>query len=75
MHEISLVRNIFSTLENEFSEDELRKIKTINVKTGVLSNIEPILMQSTFEAVTATDSPSVLRRQISHRNPADSDIL
>lgn len=57
MHEISLVRNIFRTLENEFSEDELKKIKTINVKAGVLSNIEPILMQSAFEAVTATDSP------------------
>lgn len=57
MHEISLIRNIFRTLENEFSEDELGKIKTINVKAGVLSNIEPILMQSAFEAVTATDSP------------------
>ena len=57
MHEISLVRNIFRTLENEFSEDELGKIKTINVKAGVLSNIEPILMQSALEAVTATDSP------------------
>ena len=57
MHEISLVRNIFRTLENEFSEDELGKIKTINLKAGALSNIEPILMQSAFEAVTATDSP------------------
>ena len=57
MHEVSLVRNIFRTLENEFSEDELGKIKTVNLKVGVLSNIEPILMQNAFEAVTATDSP------------------
>ncbi len=57
MHEISLVRNIFRTLESEFSEEELSKIKTVNLKVGVLSNIEPILMQNAFEAVTATDSP------------------
>jgi hydrogenase nickel incorporation protein HypA/HybF len=57
MHEISLVRNIFRTLENEFSEEELSKIKAVNLKVGVLSNIEPILMQNAFEAVTATDSP------------------
>jgi hydrogenase nickel incorporation protein HypA/HybF len=57
MHEISLVRNIFRTLESEFSTEEVEKIKTVNLKVGVLSNIEPVLMQSAFEAVTATDSP------------------
>jgi hydrogenase nickel incorporation protein HypA/HybF len=57
MHEISLVRNIFRTLESEFSTEELAKIKTVNLKVGVLSNIEPILMQNAFEAVTSTDSP------------------
>jgi hydrogenase nickel incorporation protein HypA/HybF len=57
MHEISLVRNIFRTLEGEFSEGELSRIKTINLRVGKLSNVEPILMQNAFEAVTATDSP------------------
>ncbi len=61
MHEISLVRNIFRTLENEFSEAEIEQIKTIKLKVGTLSNIEPTLMQNAFEAVTATDFPQYRR--------------
>lgn len=52
MHEISLVRNIFRTLEAEFEENELQKISQIDLKVGLLSNVEPILMQNAFEAVT-----------------------
>ncbi|MDW3197089.1 MAG: hydrogenase maturation nickel metallochaperone HypA [Cytophagales bacterium] len=52
MHEISLVRNIFRTLEAEFREDELDKLNQIDLTVGVLSNVEPILMQNAFEAVT-----------------------
>ena len=52
MHEISLVRNIFRTLEAEFEENELNKLKQIDLKVGLLSNVEPILMQNAFEAVT-----------------------
>jgi hydrogenase nickel incorporation protein HypA/HybF len=57
MHEISLVRNIFRTLENEFSEAELHRLKAINLTVGKLSNVEPVLMQNAFDAVTATDTP------------------
>lgn len=52
MHEISLVRNIFKTLEAEFEKDELEKLSQIDLKVGLLSNVEPILMQNAFEAVT-----------------------
>ena len=52
MHEISLVRNIFRTLESEFREDELERLSQIDLKVGLLSNVEPILMQNAFEAVT-----------------------
>ena len=52
MHEISLVRNIFRTLEAEFEEKELEKLSQIDLKVGLLSNVEPILMQNAFEAVT-----------------------
>jgi len=55
MHEISLVRNIFRTLESHFSPEELEKINTIDLKVGLLSNVEPILMQSAFEAVVNTE--------------------
>lgn len=57
MHEISLVRNIFRTLENEFSTEELNRMTAINLRVGKLSNVEPILMNNAFEAVTAVDCP------------------
>ncbi len=57
MHEISLVRNVFNTLHHEFDDETIPKIKRIKIIAGVLSNIEPILMQNAFEAVVATDAP------------------
>ncbi|HMQ47155.1 MAG TPA: hydrogenase maturation nickel metallochaperone HypA [Saprospiraceae bacterium] len=56
MHEVSLVRNIFSTLEAEFSEAELQKLTGIDLKIGLLSNVEPMLMQNAFEAVTTAEN-------------------
>ena len=55
MHEISLVRNIFNTLEAEFSQEELQRLSAIDLKVGLLSNVEPTLMQSAFEAVTSAE--------------------
>ena len=57
MHEISLVRNIFRTLENEFPKEALDRMTAINLRVGLLSNVEPILMNNAFEAVTTVDSP------------------
>lgn len=50
MHEISLVRNIFRTLEDEFP-GETERIRKISLTAGILSNVQPILMQNAFEAV------------------------
>lgn len=50
MHEISLVRNIFSTLEEEFPE-KIDRIRGIYLRVGLLSNVQPILMQNAFNAV------------------------
>ena len=50
MHEISLVRNIFKTLEEEFP-GEIDKVRGIHLTVGLLSNVQPILMQNAFEAV------------------------
>ena len=55
MHEISLVRSIFNTLEAEFSKEELDTLTRIDLKVGELSNVEPILMQNAFEAVIAAE--------------------
>jgi hydrogenase nickel incorporation protein HypA/HybF len=59
MHEISLVRNIFNTLRSEFTAEEVNSIRRINLTAGVLSNIEPRLMQNAFEAVIATELPQL----------------
>jgi hydrogenase nickel incorporation protein HypA/HybF len=50
MHEISLVRNIFKTLEDEFP-GETDRVRGIHLTVGLLSNIQPILMQNAFEAI------------------------
>lgn len=50
MHEISLVRNIFNTLENEFP-GRGQHLRGIYLKVGELSNIQPVLMQNAFAAV------------------------
>ncbi|HHG86228.1 MAG TPA: hydrogenase maturation nickel metallochaperone HypA [Bacteroidetes bacterium] len=55
MHEISLVRNIFNTLESEFSKTELDTMTAIDLKVGLLSNVEPALMQNAFDAVTSAE--------------------
>jgi hydrogenase nickel incorporation protein HypA/HybF len=54
MHEISLVRNIFTTLEDEFP-GEIDRVRGIYLTVGLLSNVQPILMQSAFEAVLEDD--------------------
>jgi hydrogenase nickel incorporation protein HypA/HybF len=50
MHEVSLVRNIFSTLEEEFPE-KMDRLRGIHLRVGLLSNVQPILMQNAFNAV------------------------
>jgi hydrogenase nickel incorporation protein HypA/HybF len=64
MHEISLVRNIFNTLDAQYPKEELAAIKSIYLKVGVLSNIQAVLMQNAFEAVTATDAPQYAHAQL-----------
>jgi len=50
MHEISLVRNIFRTLEEEFPDD-FGQIRDIYLTVGLLSNVQPIAMENAFQAV------------------------
>jgi hydrogenase nickel incorporation protein HypA/HybF len=55
MHEISLVRNIFRTIEEQFPDSPPEKVKCIYLRAGELSNVQPILMQNAFEAVVQDD--------------------
>jgi hydrogenase nickel incorporation protein HypA/HybF len=51
MHEASLIQNIFDILESKFSKEALGTLERIDLQVGLLSNVEPILMQSAFDAV------------------------
>ncbi|RMF01667.1 MAG: hydrogenase maturation nickel metallochaperone HypA, partial [Bacteroidetes bacterium] len=55
MHEISLVRQIFRTLDEQFTPTELQALKRIKLKVGLLANVEPTLLQNAYAAVLATD--------------------
>jgi hydrogenase nickel incorporation protein HypA/HybF len=55
MHEISLVRTIFRTLDDNFSDEELERVIAIDLKVGPLANVEPVLLQNAFEAVVEED--------------------
>jgi hydrogenase nickel incorporation protein HypA/HybF len=50
MHELSLVRSIFSTLEQELTTEALQKVMQVDLKIGLLANVEPILLQNAFSA-------------------------
>ncbi|WP_339715159.1 hydrogenase maturation nickel metallochaperone HypA [uncultured Kriegella sp.] len=50
MHETSIVNSILRTLEQEFETEKLNKMKTIHLKVGILSNIEPRLLYNAYEA-------------------------
>lgn len=50
MHELSLVKSIFSTLEAELAIEELAKVAEVELKIGLLANVEPILLQNAFTA-------------------------
>lgn len=54
MHEISLVRNIFKTLESEFP-DKMHMLKRVQLKAGILSNVQPILMENAWQAVLESE--------------------
>ena len=52
MHEVSLIRTVFSTLESEFTHEELERLEAIDLQVGLLSNVEPTLLKNAFAAVT-----------------------
>ncbi len=56
MHEVSIVRSIIKTLEQEFEEEKMNRMKAIHIKVGILSNIEPRLLQNAYEAQSLFES-------------------
>ena len=50
MHEVSLVQNLIQTLEETYP-NKMEQIRHVQLSAGLLSNVQPILMQNAFEAV------------------------
>ncbi len=64
MHEISLVRHIFRTLDEQFTAGQRASITAIRLRVGLLSSVEPVLMQNAFEAVVDTEYPAYARARL-----------
>lgn len=62
MHEVSVVRNIFKTLEEAYP-DRFENIVKVEIEAGLLSNIQPILIQNAFEALCA-ESPELKKVEV-----------
>ncbi len=56
MHEVSIVQQIISTLENTLSAEEQNKIEKIFIHVGELSNVQPILLVNAFEALQEAEN-------------------
>lgn len=54
MHELSIVKDIFDTLKEAYP-DRYEQISKINIEAGLLSNVQPILIQNAFEAYILDD--------------------
>lgn len=55
MHETGIVQEIFDTLREEYP-DRYQEIVKIRLEAGLLSNIQPILIQNAFEAYITGDA-------------------
>ena len=49
MHEIYLVKNIFDRIQEEFPE-KYEDVSSVHLKVGLLSNVQPILIQNAYKA-------------------------
>ena len=54
MHELSIVKDIFNTLEDAYP-DRYETITKIHIEAGLLSSLQPVLIQNAFEAYVLDD--------------------
>ena len=80
MHEISIVRNVFETLQNTYP-DKFERITKVQIEAGLLSNVQPILIQNAFEALimeepslSAIELEVLLLPIIAHCDTCDQDF-
>lgn len=50
MHEVAIIRNIVRTLEENY-KDRMDSVVSVEIEAGLLSNVQPILIQNAYEAL------------------------
>jgi len=67
MHEYSIVQSLLESCENHASENESTKVLKVIVKIGVLSGVEPQLLETAFntfkEGTICNDALFILNHQ------------
>lgn len=56
MHEMSIIQQVVSTLEQELTADERSRVTNIVMHLGELSNVQPILLENAFKAYQEASS-------------------
>jgi hydrogenase nickel incorporation protein HypA/HybF len=51
MHEVSICQSIVDTLEAELKEDQLQNVREVHLKIGVLSCVEPKILEHVFKYI------------------------
>lgn len=49
MHELSIVKDIFDTLIENY-DDRIKEVSKIEITAGLLSNVQPVLIKNAFAA-------------------------
>jgi len=52
MHELTIVKDIFDTLDAHYGA-RARDIQKVQITTGLLCNVQPVLIQNAFDAFIA----------------------
>lgn len=80
MHEVAIIKNIVQTLEENYG-GRLDSIVCVEIEAGLLSNVQPVLIQNAYEALIL-DEPKLAEIElrvkqlpiIAHCDDCDKDF-
>ena len=80
MHELTIVKDIFSTLQDHYHA-KVDDIQKIQITAGLLANVQPVLIQNAFDAFIAEnkeyhqmDLEVVINDIIAHCDTCNKDL-
>ena len=63
MHERSLVQTLIHQIDDELQARGLRRLREVHLEIGEFAGVEPLLLESAFEEMTANHWPAAVRPQ------------